>query len=122
MANKKWGKLLAFTALAGTAIAGTLAYLKYKKDSDDFDDDFDDFDDELDDDEDFDFPLPTENDESFHPVQREYVSINIDSADSNSNEEPPKADNSQEATDNSEEAKTADSTESSTDSTPTENN
>lgn len=121
MANKKWGKLLAFTALAGAAIAGTLAYLKCKKDSEYFDDDFDDFDDDLDDDEDFDFPLPTENDESFHPVQREYVSINIDSGDSINNEEAPKAENTQE--DNGSETDSApEGSDNSTNSTNTENN
>jgi hypothetical protein len=75
MANKKLGKLLAFTAITGAAIAAGIAYFKHKNNSEFFDDDLDDLDDDFDD-EDFDFPLPTETDEN--TVKREYVSLNLD--------------------------------------------
>ncbi|WP_099468683.1 hypothetical protein [Konateibacter massiliensis] len=76
MANKKIGKLLAFTAIAGAAIAAGIAYFKHKSNSEFYDDDFDDLDDDFDDDEDFDFPLPAENEEK--TIKREYVSLNLD--------------------------------------------
>lgn len=97
MSNKNISKLLAFTAIAGAAIAAGIAYFKHKN-ADSFDDDFDDdFDDE-----DFDFPLPTENDTN--TVKREYVSLNLDS-DNAKVEEPSALD----------ESKSEDVTESTTD-------
>lgn len=75
MANKKLGKLLAFTAITGAAIAAGIAYFKHKNNSEFFDDDLDDLDDDFDD-EDFDFPLPTETAEN--AAKREYVSLNLD--------------------------------------------
>lgn len=74
MSNKNINKLLAFTAIAGAAVAAGIAYFKHKN-SDLYDDDFDDLDDDFDD-EDFDFPLPTEN--NSETPKREYVSLNRD--------------------------------------------
>lgn len=75
MANKKLGKFLAFTAIAGAAIAAGVAYFKHKNNTEFFDDDLDDLDDDFDD-EDFDFPLTTEDENN--TVKREYVSLNLD--------------------------------------------
>ncbi len=83
MSNKNINKLLAFTAIAGAAIAAGIAYFKHKN-SESFDDDFDDFDDDYES-EDFDFPLPTEDKPA---IKREYVSINLDS-DTTKTEESP---------------------------------
>lgn len=75
MANKKLGKFLAFTAIAGAAIAAGIAYFKHKNDSEYFDEDLDDLDEDFDD-EDFDFPLTTEDENN--AAKREYVSLNLD--------------------------------------------
>lgn len=75
MANKKLGKFLAFTAIAGAAIAAGFAYFKHKNNTEFFDEDLDDLDDDFDD-EDFDFPLTTEDENN--KVKREYVSLNLD--------------------------------------------
>ncbi|MBA4687768.1 MAG: hypothetical protein H2184_11490 [Candidatus Galacturonibacter soehngenii] len=75
MANKKLGKFLAFTAIAGAAIAAGIAYFKHKNDAEYFDEDLDDLDEDFDD-EDFDFPLTTEDENN--AVKREYVSLNLD--------------------------------------------
>jgi hypothetical protein len=82
MSNKNINKLLAFTAIAGAAVAAGIAYFKHKN-SDLYDDDFDDLDDDFDD-EDFDFPLPTDNNSD--TPKREYVSLNIDKESSTESE------------------------------------
>jgi hypothetical protein len=84
MANKKFGKLLAFAAITGAAIAAGIAYFNRKKESEDWDDELDDFDDDFDD-EDFDFPIPDEHEES--SVKREYVSLNMDKEEDSKIEE-----------------------------------
>lgn len=75
MANKKLGKFLAFTAIAGAAVAAGIAYFKHKNNTEFFDEDLDDLDEDFDD-EDFDFPLTTEDENN--TVKREYVSLNLD--------------------------------------------
>lgn len=96
MASKKLGKLLAFTAIAGAAVAAGIAYFKHKNNSEFFDEDFDDLDDDFDD-EDFDFPLSTNEEDS--SVKREYVSINLDkdSTDSQTQEEVKQEESNEEA-------------------------
>lgn len=76
---KKFGRLLAFGALAGVTAAGTYYYLKNKRgDSMDDMDDFDDFDDFADDfDEDLDME-PSDTAES--TKGRSYVSLDLEGA------------------------------------------
>lgn len=70
MANKNINKLIAFAAITGAAIAAGIAYFKHKNEINMFNDDLDD------EEEDFDFPLPNENDEN--AIKREYVSLNLE--------------------------------------------
>lgn len=81
MSLKKVGKFLAGTAAIGAAIGGILYVCKKKHlldDFHDFDDDFDDeFEDDFDDSEE-DTSAPAKEDEK---PAREYVSIQLDSAD-----------------------------------------
>lgn len=69
---KKLGKLLAATAIIGTAVAGGMAlYNKYKAREENLDDDFMDFDDDFDDD------FEDEDDDASDP-SRSYVNITYD--------------------------------------------
>lgn len=92
MANKNINKFIAFAAITGAAIAAGIAYFKHKNDTDLFDEDFDE------EDVDFDFPLPSEADES--SIKREYVSLNKDTESSPIEKSKPDESKADETTSN----------------------